>query len=51
MISIDLKKRVADYRLANHTLKETAERYKVGTTSIKRWVKEFAKEWESFKQV
>jgi transposase len=42
MISKDLKKRVVEYRLAKHTIEETSKLYKVGTTTVKRWVKEFA---------
>jgi transposase len=39
--SIDLKKRVVDYRLGNHTIKETSEAFQIGTTTVKSWVKEF----------
>jgi len=43
MNSIDLKKRVVEYRLNNHTLKETSETFQIGTTIIKKWIKEFQK--------
>lgn len=41
MYNIDLKQRVVDFRLDNHTIKETCETFKVGSTTVKTWVKEF----------
>jgi len=41
MYSVDLKKRVVDYRLDNHTVKETCEAFQVGSTTVKTWYKEF----------
>ena len=40
MYSLDYKKRVVEYRLENHTTKETAEIFKIGTTTVNKWVKE-----------
>ena len=41
MYSIELKNRVVSYRLNNHTIKETSDIFKIGTTTVKKWVKEF----------
>ena len=43
MYSNDFKKCVVEYRLDNHTLKETSKTFHIGTTIINKWVKEFQK--------
>ena len=40
MYSLDMKRRVVEYRLEKHTTKETAKIFKVGTNTVNKWVKE-----------
>jgi transposase len=37
--SKDLRERVLAYKAAGHTIKETSEVFKVGTTTVKAWKK------------
>ena len=42
MYSKEFKKRVIKYRIEkHHTIEETSKTYEIGTTTVKRWVKEY----------
>jgi transposase len=41
MYSNDLKMRVIEYRQKGHTLRKTAEVFKIAKTTVDRWVKTF----------
>ena len=41
MYSKEFKERVIKYRIEkHHTIEETSKTYEIGTTTVKRWVKE-----------
>ncbi len=39
--SVDLRKKVIEYKLTRHTIKETNKIFGVGTTTISNWIKKF----------
>jgi transposase-like protein len=39
--SDDFKKRALEYREEGHTIKETCEVFKIGTTTLKKWMRLF----------
>ena len=42
MYSKEFKERVIKYRIEKqHTIEETSKTYEIGTTTVKKWVKEY----------
>ncbi len=39
--NVDLRKKVIEYKLTGHTIKETNKIFGVGTTTISNWIKKF----------